>query len=89
MQERMEFPNGTELLYGLELRAGLDGLAAQFAKSIVTVLVPEDVARNWAATDLVSLSGQSGKLAVLVEKDFQCLHGEQDPDAFEGRPDCR
>ena len=30
------------------------------------------------------MEGDDGALRILIEKDFQCMHGEQDPDAYEG-----
>jgi hypothetical protein len=51
--------------------------------------VPAALAVEWYTTDRVSISGEqpleSGKsVSILVEKDFQCLHGEvgRDPDAY-------
>jgi hypothetical protein len=72
------------------------GAGASFAFTLesmsngwLRIQVPGAEATQWACSDRVSLSGeqplQSGqRLALLIEKDFQCLHGgeERDPDAF-------
>jgi hypothetical protein len=84
--ECVEFPNGSRLVYELESRAVLDGIAARFENGRITVLAPEAGVREWAASERVGIGGQSGALALLIEKDFQCMHGEQDPDAYEGAP---
>ena len=61
---------------------------AAFAAGRVRVDLPDAVARRWAASpDEVSIRGDQpvpGRppLSVLIEKDFECLHGEQDGPAF-------
>jgi hypothetical protein len=50
---------------------------ARYHENCMRVLLPLDVAEQWAASDQISLSLQrehnSGP-SVLVEKDFQCLN---------------
>jgi hypothetical protein len=53
------------------------------------VQVPAEMARNWAETDAVGISGEvdlgvRGVLSVLVEKDFACLDqsAENNEDTF-------
>ena len=56
--------------------------------SLVRLTVPTAAVRRWAATAAeVSIRadhdvGGGRVLSVLVEKDFECLHGEQEGDAF-------
>ena|SRR5947208_6528925 len=52
----------------------------------IQVKVPRDLAQDWAATDLVAISGEQPiendrTLQILVEKDFQCLHKGSDANA--------
>lgn len=40
----------------------------------VTISVKQDVAKNWATTDLVGFQSELGKIPfILVEKDYKCL----------------
>lgn len=56
----------------------------------ITLIVPESMAIDWAASDKVGLyqdsqSGQGTTLSISIEKDFQCLHkrpGENETDNF-------
>lgn len=59
-------------------------------KGIILVRQPESVIKEWAESDMVSMSavvdnGQPGGLSVLIEKDFACLaerSGEDESDQF-------
>jgi hypothetical protein len=83
--ERVEFPNDSELVYELESCEGLGGIVALFENGRIRVMAPGAEVREWASTDRVGMEGNSGRLTVLIEKDFQCRHGEEDSDAYEGR----
>lgn len=85
--ERVEFPNA-ELIYELQSSSDIGEPVASFENGGIRVVVSEAEARDWAATNRVGIATQCGPLSLLIEKDFQCLHGDQDPDAFEARPTC-
>lgn len=83
VEERIEFVNGSTLTYELESRPHLDDVVALFENGSIMVRVPQAMAQEWAATDQIGMQAEVGPLTVLIEKDFQCAHGEKDPDAYE------
>jgi hypothetical protein len=65
-------------------------MEVHYVQDCIRVRLPLDMAEEWASSDRISLSlsraGDSGP-ALLIEKDFQCLHREErnpadDADAF-------
>ena len=86
------FGAGDALTYALRA-ADVDTLDAAFGGGRLTVLVPRAWAATWADSDEVGIEGarrcDGRTLALLVEKDFECLHRRADePDAFP-HPDAR
>lgn len=85
VEETFTFAPASFLSYGIEtapdgrISAGFDGLR-------LAVRVPAAQLRRLAETDEVGIEGRSGAVHVLIEKDFQCLHGgaveETDQTAF-------
>ncbi len=81
IEEKLEFAGGQTLEYsigtGAELGASFDGRR-------IAIVLPEGQVRGWAAGSEVGIAGSSGALKVLIEKDFQCLHGPEagNADAF-------
>ena len=85
---------GTEanslLTYRLEQNSVHTTIQANFINNCITVFIPEQMGKEWAGSNEVSLSNQhtfnEGKeLSILIEKDFQCLTdrpGEDESDAF-------
>ena len=75
------------LAYGLRASGGSD-LRVEMDARGVTVLVPEAWIGPWAGGDEVGFEGEQDAgdgrtLAILVEKDFACLHKRPDElDAF-------
>lgn len=86
----VSFPGGASLDYTLESSAAAKVTGARFTGSGIVVSVPQDVIRQWAATEQVSITanqplGAETLLAILVEKDFACLaprEGEDESDMF-------
>lgn len=78
VEETVEFPSGN-LIY--ELRRGL-AYFADFQDRKLTVTVPESQARLWVESSQVGMEAQAGTVDLLIEKDFQCVHGPADADAF-------
>ena len=87
---RTVFPGGRELRYEVQSSPASVSPGASFSDSAITVSLPESAVRAWAGSDQVSISGEqthkNGEtLAILVEKDFQCLaprEGEDESDMF-------
>lgn len=89
VEDCVEFPHGASLAYALESLSDLTSLRASFQGGWLRIQVPGADATEWFTTDRVGISGEQplgdGKrLSILIEKDFQCLHGSEgpDPDAF-------
>ncbi len=85
----LDFGGGHELRYTLAFSDASE-VVAGFSGGEVKIGVPAAMARQWAATDEVAMTGAVAlgagrRLEVLVEKDFQCMHkgeGAKDPDAY-------
>ncbi len=89
VEDSIQFAPGASFSYALESMSSLSAPKALFTNSWLRIQVPGGDATNWACSDRVSISGEqpidAGKLlAILVEKDYQCLHGGEarDPDAY-------
>lgn len=89
LEEAVEFGSGARLAFSLESLADLETPQALYQDSWLRIQVPAAKATDWITTDLVGISGEQSlgggkRLSVLVEKDFQCVHGAepQDPDAY-------
>lgn len=87
VEDRTEFAPGVSLAYTLETSSSLSAPQASFHDHWLRVELPAAVAKEWYTTDQVGISGDqpidNGKaLSILIEKDFQCVHGERDPHAF-------
>ena len=88
--EVLRFSSDSQLTYTLETSTHVKTLDAQYRQNCLRVLVPLELAEQWADSDQVSFSLQraddSGP-SLLIEKDFQCLHCEgkdpsEDADSF-------
>ena len=66
-----------KLTYALEIGDSLGPVAVRYRPQEVAVVVSLATAKHWAATDEITIAGESGigngMLAVVVEKDFACL----------------
>ena len=85
------FPGGTALEYSLETSTMTGQPRAHFSSDRLVVQIPQAQARQWAATDEVSITAAQPlddgehSLSILVEKDFACLtprEGEDEADLF-------
>jgi hypothetical protein len=89
IESRIEFSAGQALIYRLESSSRAKFVTAAFNSQAIHVTVPAQVMREWAESDQVSIEApsQTGPY-LLIEKDFQCLHGrgEQDRDAYARLP---
>jgi len=78
------FASGPALRYAVETRAEAESIAAEFADMRIVVTLPERDVRAWAKSEQVGLYGETGLLAIAVEKDFACIDRDdpEDVDAF-------
>lgn len=87
VEQAIHFGPASALTYAIEL-AEVDEPIARFEHARITVALPRTRALAWARGDEVGIAAEQalpeGSLALLIEKDFQCLapRGEQDGDAF-------
>jgi hypothetical protein len=89
LEDSIQFAPGASFAYALESLSSLSAPKALYANGWLRIQVPGTEANDWVRSDRVGISGEqpleSGKrLSILIEKDFQCLHGDdaRDPDAF-------
>lgn len=85
VEARTEFPGGLDFRYALESSPASVKPGAFFSNNVMTVRLPETTVLAWATTDQVSIRGEQrledgATLAILVEKDFQCLTEREDED---------
>ena len=85
VESRIEFSPGQALVYVLEGSFHAQLVEAILDCQVIRVTVSAHVITEWAESDQVSIEAPSSAgLQLLIEKDFQCLHGrgEQDRDAY-------
>ncbi len=89
VEDNIHFAPGSNFAYTLESSSSLPAAKASYQNGWFRIQVPAAQAMEWFTTDQVGISAdqplESGKqLSILIEKDFQCLHGEvaRDPDAY-------
>jgi hypothetical protein len=80
-----ELSEDRPFVYRLESDRSAEAVTAAFDGWTIIVKVPGSMVRTWTESDQVAIAGRSkAGVALLIEKDFQCLHQdiEQDPDAY-------
>lgn len=91
IEESLDFgpPANRSLRFALKRDRNASETSATFDDGRIQVIVPDDEARAWAASDDVAIggvqhSGDGAELRILVEKDFACLEprGDEDADTF-------
>ena len=86
--ESLRFNSNSQLTYTLETSSQLAVMEVRYLQDCIRVLLPLDMAQEWAGSDRISLSlNREYGPSLLIEKDFQCLHREErtpadDADAF-------
>jgi hypothetical protein len=84
----VRFDSNSKLTYTLETSPQLTVMEARYFQDCIRVLLPLDLAQEWAGSDRISLFlNREGGPSLLIEKDFQCLHPEErnpveDADAY-------
>jgi hypothetical protein len=87
VEETVELAPGTSFSYVLESSSMIPVPQASYKNGELRVQIPTGQGMQWATGDSVGVSGEQalspGKsLSILIEKDFQCLHGDIDPKAY-------
>jgi hypothetical protein len=77
--------------YSVAVSDGVDELDVEFSDNQILVLLPETKALEWCTNDIVGIErsieidGET-TLAVLIEKDFECVGRPDDPDRSDAYP---
>jgi hypothetical protein len=87
VEETIELAPGATFSYVLESSSTIPIPQARYKNGELRVQVPTGQGMEWATGEKVGVSGEqslgSGKsLSIVVEKDFQCRHGDVDPKAY-------
>ena len=89
VEDRVRFAAGAALVYRVKRDAVVATPTAAYDRNTIEVLIPEQAARTWCNTDVVTLEytkqTAEGRLQIVVEKDFSCLAprvGEDESDQF-------
>ncbi|MBE7175839.1 MAG: hypothetical protein INR69_05510 [Mucilaginibacter polytrichastri] len=61
------------LIYAVEKAVNLQEMKATFSHNTITLYVPANLTADWLRSDKVGFEQVSGRLQLLLEKDFQCL----------------
>ncbi len=83
--EEIVFAGGTRLSYALVSSPDAGSMFANFNGGSLVIEIPETPGMAWACSDQVALEADPMEgPKILIEKDFQCLHGTEkpDPEAF-------
>jgi hypothetical protein len=81
VEDSVQFAPGASFSYALESMSSLSAPQALYANGWLRIQVPGAEATQWVTSDQTGISGEqpiaSGThLSILIEKDFQCLHGD-------------
>jgi hypothetical protein len=84
VEDAVDFGGGSLLSCVLE-GSHTEAPRATLLGNVIRIELPAKDAGEWARGDRVGISGEQTldadrRLSILVEKDFQCLHGTSDPD---------
>ena len=93
ISEQVRFGTATDqaLKYSIAASDGVEEVTVQFSDNQILVLLPESVAMNWTSGVVVGIEssievGDDCTLAVLIEKDFECVDRPDDPDRTDAFP---
>lgn len=83
VEAEVRFAPDRALQYAVCSTQAAASISVDYSPAGVSVFLPLQWVRAWAQSDQVSIE-DAGRIHLLVEKDFQCLHGPErrDPDAF-------
>ena len=89
VEDGTEFAPGIRFTYSIESTSSLTAPLASYHDHWLRFQIPAAAATEWFTSDRVAITSEQSiapdkVLSILIEKDFQCLHGgtERDPDAY-------
>jgi hypothetical protein len=84
VEERVHITPPGILVYRLKRTKTAATLGATYENGVVEIQIPEDLARAWCASELVTLAHVQPhgevRLRIVVEKDYACLAPREDED---------
>jgi hypothetical protein len=84
VEERVHITPPGILVYRLKRTKTAATLGATYENGVVEIQIPEDLARAWCASELVTLAHVQPhgevRLRIVVEKDYACLAAREDED---------
>lgn len=93
ISDEIRFGTATDqaLKYSIAASDGIEETTVQFTDNQILVLLPASVAMDWTGSDRVGIEalidvGNETELAVLIEKDFECVGRPDDPDRADTFP---
>jgi len=93
ISEEVRFGLGTHqaLLYSVAASPSVEAVTVQYSDDQILVLLPESLALKWTSGNDVGIEasmdiGGDSTLAVLIEKDFECVDRPDDPDRADAFP---
>ena len=86
VEETLRIAPDAVFRFALERATRAGALCAVYKDGALRIVVPGSEARDWVSTERVGIAGEQvvaagSSLKILVEKDFQCLHGDAEPDS--------
>lgn len=89
VEDSTQFTPDVRFTYSIESSSSLSAPLASYQDHWLRVQIPATAAKEWFTTDRTGISAEQAvdaeaKLSILIEKDFQCLHGgeQRDPGAY-------
>jgi hypothetical protein len=90
VEEQVPFGGGQLLTYRLSRDAAAAQLMANFSAGVLDIRVPDALARQWCASEEVTLAASqpagAHTLRIVVVKDFACLAPRTDEDESDNFP---
>jgi hypothetical protein len=86
VSETMSFGTGDDQQLKFVMTKGGNTFAVSQSGTHIQITVPASVADNWTSTGMVGFeetvtANHGGQIALLVEKDFECVDGSDDDNA--------
>jgi hypothetical protein len=82
IEESLLIAPGQSLTWALSVTTATASVAASFRNGRLEILLPQSLASGWASSDQVGIEAHPQDAPhIVIEKDFQCLHGDQAPDS--------
>jgi hypothetical protein len=81
VEASVDFGGGAHLVYALVSSAGSNTFQASLQNCRIEVSVPAVAGRQWAEGNEVAMSAEQGRISILIEKDFKCMHKDDSANA--------